>query len=241
MSITSGSPYAKPQPKAGHFWMHLEQIEHGQLPIVRVEYRAIMCQHCEKCPLVNIGAAYRREDGLVILDPAKATNKNFLNACPYGVVYWNEELGVAQKCTGRAHLVDQGKQPHCVDFCGTNALRYVDMEEAANEIISAETLNPEAGYQPHAFYLNLPHLFLAGEIWNKEYGEDIIGAKVALLKDGEEVANQLTDDFGDFKFEHLDEGIYNIRVEYEGAHPLEITSINLDKSRYIGDYVMTFL
>ena len=34
--------------------------------------------------------------------------RNCLDACPYGVIYFNEDLNLAQKCTWCAHLLDRG-------------------------------------------------------------------------------------------------------------------------------------
>ena len=46
-------PYQLPQPDTGHFWMRVEQTTHGQVPKVKVEYKPIMCQQCDACPLVE--------------------------------------------------------------------------------------------------------------------------------------------------------------------------------------------
>lgn len=84
-------PYAAPQPDTGQFWMKVNEEERGQTPKVRVAYTPIMCQHCEDAPCMKAakdGAVYRRDDGLVIIDPAKAKDqKAIMDACPYGVVY----------------------------------------------------------------------------------------------------------------------------------------------------------
>ena len=82
------------------------------------------------------GAVYRRDDGLIVIDPEKARGQRAIaEACPLGMVYWNEELEAPQKCTGCAHLLDDGwAEPRCVDACATGALRYVDADEAADEL-----------------------------------------------------------------------------------------------------------
>ncbi len=77
-------------------------------------------------------AIYKREDGLVIIDPVKCTGcKSCVDACPYGVIYFNDDLNLAQKCTGCAHLLDSGwKEPRCVDACPTLALKFMEESEA---------------------------------------------------------------------------------------------------------------
>ena len=42
------------------------------------------------------------------------------SACPSGAIFLNENLNIAQKCTGCAHLLDAGwNEPRCVDVCPT--------------------------------------------------------------------------------------------------------------------------
>ena len=44
-----------------------------------------------------------------------------MDACPYDVIFFNEDLNLAQKCTGCAHLLDDGwAEPRCADACPTD-------------------------------------------------------------------------------------------------------------------------
>ena len=115
------TPIAAPQPDIGQFWVKVKEYVNGSAPKVAVHYVPEMCNHCEKCALLAIakdGDVYRREDGLIIIDPEKAKGrKDLAEACPYGAVYWNAELDIPQKCTGCAHLLDNGyKLPRCVEM-----------------------------------------------------------------------------------------------------------------------------
>ena len=107
------SPIAKPQPEIGQFWVKLTEEVRGTVPKVKVAYRPHLCMHCDDAPCMNVcsveGAIYKRDDGLVIIDPNKCTGcRNCMDACPYGTIYFNEDLNLAQKCTGCAHLLDDG-------------------------------------------------------------------------------------------------------------------------------------
>ena len=175
-------PYALSQPDTGHFWCRMTQTDHGQVPKVRVEYTPLFCNHCDHAPCIEAapGAVYKRDDGLVIVDPVKAKgNRGLVDACPYGAIYYNEERDVPQKCTGCAHLVDEGELPHCVDLCATGALRFGEEEDFAAEIAQAETLADPA-HGPRVYYLNRPHLFIGGEVWDPVADEVVEGARVTL-------------------------------------------------------------
>ena len=69
--------------------------------------------HCEDAKCMQAAAPTRctsRDDGLVVIDPAKAKGQRarWWTRARYGAVFYNEELDVPQKCTGCAHLVDEG-------------------------------------------------------------------------------------------------------------------------------------
>lgn len=230
-------PYAKPQPDTGHFWMKLKEKTHGQVPKVKFEYTPYTCMHCDDPACVKTSDAfYKREDGLVILDPVKAQGKKELvDACPYGVVYWNEELNLAQKCSGCAHLVDEGQLPRCVDFCAVDALRFGEEEAFAEEIAKAEVIRPELGTRPRVYYLNMPKLFIGGEVWDPATDDIIEGAKITLTGANGFSAETVSDEYGDFWFRRLNAGIYTVKVESQGYIAIDREGIELNESLNIGD------
>jgi tetrathionate reductase subunit B len=232
-------PYARPQPTTGQFWMKVKEKEQGQVPKVFVEYTPWPCMHCSKAPCIEVGgeALYRREDGLVIIDPIKAKGrKDIVESCPFGAIYWNEVESIPQKCTGCAHLVDKGEIPHCVDLCATGGLRFGEAEEFAAEIEVAETMLPEMRTMPSVYYLNLPKFFIGGEVWDPKKNEIIEGAKVTLEVFGGEVVETTTDDFGDFWFCHLEKGRYIMTIKASGFASVEDYSIDLQASQNLGDF-----
>ena len=216
------SPYAKPQPDTGQFWNRIEEKVRGQVPKVKVAYTLHMCQHCDDAPCMKAApeAVYKREDGLVIIDPDKAKGcEKLANACPYGAIFWNEELELPQTCTGCAHLIDAGQIPHCVDVCAHGAIRFGDEEEFAEEIAQAQALVPERADldRPRVYYLNMPKRFLAGIVIDPEEDEVIIGAKVTAQNIGTgEVLVTQTDEFGDFWFHQVSAAQWRVYVEADG-------------------------
>jgi Fe-S-cluster-containing dehydrogenase component len=216
------SPIAKPQPDTGQFWMRLTERVRGTVPKVKIAYRPHLCMHCDQpscmdaCPIE--GAIYKREDGLVIIDPIKCTGcKNCVDSCPYNVIFFNEDLNIAQKCTGCAHLIDSGwKEPRCVDACPTLAIRFMDEKEGKDLIKKGEFWRPEIGkkLKPRVYYLNLPKKFIAGTVYDPIEKEVIIGAKCTLkeTRTGKRFAVS-TDSYGDFWFEGLRDGKFDLEIK----------------------------
>ena len=230
-------PYSLPQPDLGQFWMKVTQETAGQVPKVRVNYEPHMCNHCADAPCMAAApeAVYRREDGLVIIDPIKAQgNKALKDACPYGAIYYNDVLDVAQKCTGCAHLVDRGMLPHCVDLCGTYALRFGDVEEFGDELKDAVQLT-DAAHGGLVYYLNMPKPFIGGEVWDPAIDECLIGATIQLTCPDGNVLTTQTDGFGDFWFKKLDAGKYALDIVVPGYKPVH-QDIDLVTSLNVGDF-----
>jgi tetrathionate reductase subunit B len=219
------TPIAKPQPETGQFWLKLQQEVRGTVPKVKVAYRPHLCMHCDEAPCMSAcpteGVIYKREDGLVIIDPVKCTGcRNCVEACPYDVIYFNESLNIAQKCTGCAHLLDDGwKEPRCADACPTGVIRFLDESEAQDLIARGEAWKPELKdrVKPRVYYQNLPGRFVAGTLYDPKEKEVIIGAACALTEGNTgKVLQAQTDDFGDFWFDGLPEGKYSLEIRIDG-------------------------
>ncbi len=214
------SPYAKPQPEVGQFWMKVNQTERGALPHVKVSYQPVMCQHCEDAPCMKAakdGAVYRRDDGLVLIDPEKAQGqKAIVDACPYHVVFWNDELQIPQKCTGCAHLLDGDGPltvPRCFDNCQVGVFEFG--EESELDLSDVEVLHPEYGTKPRVFYRGLPKKFVAGTVYDPAIKEIIEGATCTLAGSAG-TFTETTDHFGDFWFWDLPEADFTLTIEAGG-------------------------
>jgi Fe-S-cluster-containing dehydrogenase component len=244
--------YSTAQPRTGHFWMRLVEKERGQYPKVKVAYTAIPCMHCER-PACAVAArdeaVYRRDDGIVIIDPVKAAEqRQIVDGCPYRVIFWNEDARVAQKCTFCAHLLDAGwKEPRCVEACPTDALLFGDLDDPESvvaRVVAAghtEELHPEYRMGTAVRYIGLPRRFLAGAV---VFGDsDRCGEAAEVTLEGEvngekTVRSARADNYGDFEFEGLDaDEDYRVTVSAPGYHTRELTArTNLDL--YLGDIVL---
>ncbi len=215
------TPIAKPQPEIGQFWLHLKETVRGTVPKVKVSYRPHLCMHCDNAPCIESckieGALYKRDDGLVIIDADKCTGcRNCVDACPYDVIFFNEDLNIAQKCTGCAHLLDDGwTEPRCVDACPTGCLMFMDEDEAKKLIAKAEVWKPELKEQvkPRVYYLGVPKKFIAGTVYDPKEEEVIIGATCTLTPDKGKPQTAETDSYGDFWFEGIADGVYDLEIK----------------------------
>ena len=240
------SPYARPQPDMGQFWMRVELLERGTFPKVKVAYTPIRCMHCEepKCmKAATGGAVYKRGDGIVIIDPEKSKGqKQLVDACPYGCIYWNEELDIPQKCTLCAHLLDEGliKEPRCVEACPTGVLTFGEYNELKDLIIErkAEVLHPEYGTKPSVYYIGLPKTFVAGTVVFGDTDECAEDVNVVLTGQGKP-ERAMTNNYGDFEFEGIDkEKELIVKIEYPGYAPVEF-NVQTKTDVYLGNIVLT--
>ena len=240
------SPIAKPQPDTGQFWNKVINLERGSVPKVQVTYHHSICQHCEEAPCIeacNAGAIYRREDGIVIIDPARCRgNQLCLEACPYeNVIWFNDDLNIAQKCTFCAHLIDKGwTETRCSDACPTGAFTFGDEVELKDKIDRAELLKPELPTRPRVYYLNLPKKWIAGAVYDQEADECAEGATVTATNTAtREESRAITDNYGDFWLKNLPDGSYTILIEKDGYLPVKLGPVDATaKDQNVGDIAL---
>jgi molybdopterin-containing oxidoreductase family iron-sulfur binding subunit len=142
----------------------------------------LLCNHCDNPPCAlacPIKATYKREDGIVIVDPHRCMGCRYcMIACPYNARHFNfrenhdqpnpaypkRQHGVAESCDLCAHLLDQGKRPACVEACANvqaNALIVGNLNDPSSEIAtiirnhSVKRLREELGTEPKVFYIGL--------------------------------------------------------------------------------------
>jgi tetrathionate reductase subunit B len=240
-------PYAKPQPETGQFWIGIDEKIRGQVPKVKITYLVHLCQHCDDAPCIAscaYDAIYKREDGMVIIDPAKCVDCQLCeDACPHGAIFMNKDLNIAQKCTGCSHLRDNDAEawpvPRCVDNCPTGAIKFGEEEEFAEFIKNAELLNPEKGTKSRVYYKGLPKKFVGGTLYDPIAKEVIIGAKCTLKDNASgETLVVMTDNYGDFWFKDLkDDREFTLTLEKNGKSKT-ITDVSTAIDLSLGDIPM---
>jgi len=236
-------PYSAAQPRYGQFWIDLVKKERGKHPFIKVAYIPILCMHCDDAPCVKAakdGAVYKRPDGIVIIDPQKAVGqRQIVDACPYGVIFWNEEKQLPQKCTFCAHLLEEGKNPKCVQVCPSQAMIFGDLDDPKSEVSKiiasgkTEVLNPEYKTNPRVYYIDLPKIFIAGAVVYGDVDECAEGVTATLKDASGKTVEAKTDTFGEFVFDGLSAGKYSVNLECAGYEPKTI-DVDLKTDSYLG-------
>lgn len=242
--------YSESQPLHGHRWINIMRKERGSYPIVDAVYLPIPCMHCQNAPCEKAAggdAVYRRQDGIVMIDPVKARGmKEIVKACPYNAVWWNDDLNLPQKCSLCAHLLDQGwSGPRCSQACPTGAIQILSIEDSEMQGLiekeELEVLHPEYNTSPRVYYKNLYRYmacFIAGSITEQKDNslECAEGVSVSLFDSaGALVGKATTDNFGDFRIDRLAEnsGAYKLEFQAKGGVGKSM-EVNLTESINVG-------
>lgn len=250
------SALTKAQPHMGQYWMNIVEWERGDSERrIKTATVPTPCSHCENpacMAAAKDGAVYKREDGVVIIDPEKSKGqKAIVDACPIHAVYWNEELEIPQKCTMCAELMDDpeypGKEPRCVEACPNQALVYGDLDDPNSEVsklIAANKVTPLEGLEgikTQVVHLNVPSRFLAGTVYYPaEEEEVVIGAKVKVTCDccGTTFETE-TNWAGDWEIENLPKDkTFTVEISFPGYKTVTIANQSTEHDHYVG---MTYL
>lgn len=240
-------PYSLGVKKRGQTFIKLIKRERGKYPYVKVVYMPMLCMQCDNPPCVKAGgneAVYKRNDGIVIIDPVKAAGrKELVNSCPYDLISWNDEKEIPQKCTFCVHRIQNGEIPRCVQACPSGSIIFGDLDDPKSEISkmvktgSVQVASPEKGTKPNVYYIHLERMtkfFIAGNVAFKDTDECAENVKVTLKnKNGDEKVT-FTDFFGTFEFDGLDRDTeYNVKFEYPNYVTKQL-DITLREDTYIG-------
>lgn len=241
--------YAAEQPPQGHNWLDIERKERGTYPIVDAHFMPVMCNHCDDAPCMKVaknGAIRKREDGIVIIDPEKSKGqREIVDACPYGAIWWNEDKQIPQAWIFDAHLLDEGwTRTRAEQCCPTDVFRSMKVEDAEMQRIAREegleVLQPELGAKPRIYYKNLhlmTHCFVGGTAVATLNGveECAPDTQVILKYEGAEVGRATTDAFGEFKIDKLEPNSGAYQLELSGKAGRASMQFELgDSSPYLG-------
>jgi hypothetical protein len=134
----------------------------------------------------------------------------------------NRELGIAQKCTGCAHRVDEGSLPRCAENCPHDAIVFGDEADSvfskAEQGEALEVYRPEYQAEPRVLWKGLPKPWIAGSVLDTVSDEVISGVAITaidLFEDGS--VTVLSDEFGDFWIKGVEKDRkYKLEIKKKG-------------------------
>ena len=113
----------------------VEFVKEGQSQVMLFPGR---CQHCDDAPCIEAcpsGAAYKREDGVVLQDDCICSGCELcVPACPYEARWLNPETNTITKCTYCQPRIDEGLEPACVQTCVGHALIFGDINDPESKV-----------------------------------------------------------------------------------------------------------
>lgn len=243
-------PYTVTQPRHGQFWMSLVKKERGKYPWVKVAHMPLPCMQCDQAPCIEAakdGAVYKRNDGIVVIDPQKAIGqKQIVKSCPYNVIFWNQEKKLPQKCTFCAHRLAEGKTPRCVQSCPSEAIKFGDLDDpnsAVSQLLKcgkAEVFHPEYNAKSRVYYLDLHKItkcFIAGAVVLGDVNECAEDVTVTLKNKNGKTLETKTNNYGNFEFDGLDAGKYSVKLECKG-YTAKAIDVDLKTDNYLGDIIL---
>jgi ferredoxin len=125
------------------------------------------------------------------------------------------------------------KTTRCAEACPTGALLFGDLSDPRSPVSrmlaekagKIESLKPEFGTGPRIKYVDLPKVFIAGEVLLSDKPDECAqGITVSLAdRNGRVIRRTSTDFLGDFTFDGLESNqYYLVRIDHAGYFPSEI-------------------
>ena len=105
---------------------------------LQLRYLVTHCMHCSQPPCKDVcpvDAITKREDGIVLIEEGLCIGcKDCIEACPLGVMEFDEEKGVAQKCDLCVERIDGGLEPACLAACPSHCIYFGDVSDITGQL-----------------------------------------------------------------------------------------------------------
>jgi Fe-S-cluster-containing dehydrogenase component len=124
---------------AGLRWIRVHSSGYWEIEgKLKPRYKVIHCMHCShpSCSDVcSVEAITKRDDGIVLINEERCIGcGDCIEACPLGVMQFDEDKKVVQKCDLCMDRLDRGLQPSCVAACPSHCIYWGDKKEIAGKL-----------------------------------------------------------------------------------------------------------
>ncbi len=114
-------------------WRKVMNANSEAAPTAPAYHLSLACNHCETavCMKACPALAYSRDEatGAVLIEPDKCIGCSYCSwVCPYDAPILSHDQGTMEKCTFCAPRLNEGKEPACVSWCPTDALRITNTD-----------------------------------------------------------------------------------------------------------------
>jgi Fe-S-cluster-containing dehydrogenase component len=125
---------------AGPRWIRVFPVSPKEIEgKLQLRYVVTHCVHCsqplckEVCP---VNAISKRDDGIVLVDEELCTGcRECIEACPLGVMQFDEDKGLAEKCDLCVERIDMGLEPACVAACPSHCIYFGDVSTSIKLLV----------------------------------------------------------------------------------------------------------
>ena len=110
----------------------------GTYPELAMQFLPILCNHCDQPPCMDVcpvAAITKSDGGVVILAEDQCDGcQACLDACPFGVIQFNQKKDKAGKCNLCNHRIENKLEPFCVICCEGQAIHFGDLNDPHSEV-----------------------------------------------------------------------------------------------------------
>ena len=229
--------------------MKVVEKERGQYPKVKVDYIADPLHALRSawpCGKAAPDAVYKRDDGIVMIDPEKAAGQQG-NRHPLPLPGDLLERGEAGRAEVHHVRPSAGRRLEGAPLRGGLPHRRPGLRRPgrprqrglqAVRVRQDRSMLAEYRLGEKVRYIGLPKEFVAGAVVFGDKDECAKGVTVTLEGDGSTVRHRTTDGFGDFEFEGLPaNATYTVKIAAPGYEAKEI-EVKTSKSVNLGDIVL---
>ena len=152
-------------------WIQVEtqdsqkDVPSGVAPDMWLKFLPKLCNHCSNPPCVEAcpnNAITKTRNGPVVLDRENCDGcQACMDACPYDIIQFNPQKGIAEKCNFCNHRLEEGLEPFCLICCEGQAIFFGDLNDpnslVSRKIAERETfqLKLDAGTDPSVYYCKM--------------------------------------------------------------------------------------
>lgn len=154
----TGNSYDNTAHLNAYDWRHVRFIE--SIPVDRSNGAWYMmsnsCKHCVQAGCLDVcptHAITRTDLGNVVVQQDICNGcRDCVAACPFGVISYNKETGVAAKCTLCNDRIHQGLETACAKVCPTGSIKYGEVSELRAEAKKRVDTLHQAGFAKAQIY-----------------------------------------------------------------------------------------